>query len=287
MLKKPVILFSSCSNLQGFYFPHQLTTSPSSHRSSPRSRNPANLTTLRKQQCRRYAKVCDERPHVDDTQWPDLPSSPSVPSPYQIFKLKKGAPYSKRRFYELVKLYHPDHHDHESSSRHTSFLSYTEKLERYRLIVAANDILSCPSKRSAYDKYGAGWNGKPEIGAIKYNWNEAAGAGWSGFDANSSPAQNATWEDWEKWYQRGSKGKQEPRYFSNGSFVALIVIVAALGGIGQATRVGEHKRTFLEQIEVVHDDCSRDLQQRMKDSHDFGTKDQRIQSFLKNRDPAN
>ena len=85
--------------------------------------------------------------------------SPTIPTPYQIFGQKKDSPYSKRKFYELVKLYHPDRHDYGSSG---NLPSYTTKLERYRLIVAANDILSNPVKRAAYDRYGSGWNGQPD-----------------------------------------------------------------------------------------------------------------------------
>ena len=222
---------------------------------------------------------------ADDLRWPDLSPGTAIPTPYQIFRQKKSAPYSKRRFYELVKLYHPDRHAHGEDSSSPNNCSHAVKLERYRLIVAANNILSDPVKRYAYEKYGAGWNGHPEVGGLKNNWGQASGTGWSGFDHNSSPAQNATWEDWEKWYQRDAKGKQEPLYFSNGGFLSLIAIVAALGGIGQVTRVGDHSRTFLEQIEGVHDDCSKDLRRRKKESQGFGNKDERIQSFLKMRDP--
>lgn len=83
-------------------------------------------------------------------------------SPYAIPDLQseEGSSYSKRRFYELVKLYHPDRHNHDIS---TYGLSYATKLEKNRLVVAANEILSDPVKGSAYDCYGAGWNAAPDI----------------------------------------------------------------------------------------------------------------------------
>ena len=61
------------------------------------------------------------------------------PTPYQIFEMKTNGVYSKARFYELVKVYHPDRGNgkDEALPRHI-------KMERYRLIVAANHILADP-----------------------------------------------------------------------------------------------------------------------------------------------
>ena len=161
-------------------------------------------------------------------------------------------------------------------------------MQRYRLIVAANEILSDPEKRKAYDRYGAGWHGRSGSDFSIHNWSHKTGTRWSGFDHNTSPSHCATWEDWEKWYQRenGAKGKQEPVYFSNGGFLSLIVIVLALSGFGQATRVGDYSRTFLVQIEAVHGDCSNNIQTRRKESQNFGNKDERLQSFLRSREES-
>jgi len=216
-------------------------------------------------------------------RWPEVTSANAIPSPYQIFNQKKGSPYSKRRFYELVKLYHPDRHDHESS---TDGLTYAMKLERYRLVVAANDILSDPVKRGAYDCYGAGWNGQPEVTGPRdtAEWGNGNGRGWSG--GPGGPSQNATWEDWERWYQRDAKGTQEPRFISNSAFVGLIITFAALGGVGQATRVGNYSMSFIEQRDALHDNISKDLTRRRKETTTgFGSREERIHSFLKQRDP--
>lgn len=287
MLRKPNILLSSYGSLQTLYGPHHpcAATSPPPSRSQE-CRTVNRPCRRRRPQWRGYADVRSSKAASDDLQWPDLPSATSLPTPYQIFQQKRGAPYSKRRFYELVKLYHPDRHALEHDPSSPGFLSPAVRLERYRLVVAANNILSDPAKRGAYDRYGAGWNGQPELGAPKHNWSQATGTGWSGFQDNASPAQNATWEDWERWYRRDAKGKQEPLYFSNSAFVSLIAIFAALAAIGQATRVGDYSRTFLEQIEAVHEDCSKDIQRRRKESHTFTNKDERLQSFLRNRDAS-
>ena len=220
-------------------------------------------------------------------RWPEMTSANTIPTPYQIFNQKKGSHYSKKRFYELVKLYHPDRHDLDTSN---DGLSYATKLERYRLVVAANDILSDPIKRGAYDTYGAGWNGHPDVTRPRdasdstASWGGSSGRGWSG--GPSGPSQNATWEDWERWYQRDAKGPQEPRFVSNSAFVGLIVIFAALGGIGQATRVGNYSMSFLEQRDALHDNISKDLiRRRTETTTAYGSREERIHSFLKQRDP--
>ncbi|CZR57545.1 related to J domain-containing protein 1 [Phialocephala subalpina] len=273
MFKKSGILLS-CNNL------HSLQTSST----SKTSLHPSSGA----QQCRSYAMVSDghSRHNHGKHRWPEVSSANSVPTPYQIFGQRKGSPYSKKRFYELVKQYHPDRHDLEPSQKG---LSYATKLERYRLVVAANNILSDPVKRGAYDCYGAGWNGSPDVvgprdSSEATTWGTYSGRGWGG--GPGGPSQNATWEDWEKWYQRDAKGPQEPRFVSNSAFVALIMIFATLGGIGQATRAGSHGVSFIEQRDALHDSISKDLMRRRKETTTvYGSREERIHSFLKQRDP--
>lgn len=287
MLKKSSILLS----YGGIPFPH---LSPATfHTSLCLSQTPTTRWTRQSQyaQLRKYAVVSNghSRHQHGSLRWPEVSRANAIPSPYQIFNQKKGSPYSKQRFYELVKMYHPDKHSHEDSP--ASDLPYATKLERYRLVVAANDILSDPIKRGAYDLYGAGWNGQPEVSGPRDagdpssgDWRSDTGRGW-GHNPNG-PSQNATWEDWERWYQRDAKGPQSPTYFSNSAFVGLIFLFAALGGIGQATRVGNYSVSFLEQQDALHNEMSRDLIRRRKEAAAFeGDKQERIHHFLKQRDP--
>lgn len=213
-----------------------------------------------------------------------------MPTPYQIFHQKKTDPYSKRRFYELVKQYHPDRHGHDNHSPGKPPLPQAMMIDRYRLVVAANDILSHPAKRKAYDECGAGWDGRPEARFRRDQWSYDSDGHWTGFeDNNTSPFRNATWEDWEKWYQRNDKGKkqsQAPVYFSNGGFLSLIAILACLGGIGQATRMSDHSVSYLKKLESTHADCSQDAQSRKEQAQGYGNLDRRVQSFLKAREKA-
>lgn len=222
----------------------------------------------------------------ENLPWPEVTTANAIPTPYQIFNQRKGSPYSKHRFFELVKLYHPDRHRIDGVS---DGVPYSTKLERYRLIIAANEILSDPVKREAYDRYGAGWNGQPGVmepvnasGRANY-WSSYAGKGWG--EGRGGPFQNATWEDWEKWYARNEKAEQSPTLFSNGTFVALIVIFAALGGIGQATRIGNVSMTFIGRRDMLHDEMSKELGRRRRESNSMGNRDERVHNFLKQRDP--
>lgn len=281
MFKKSGILFS-CNNLHSLQ-----AASPASKTSSLHPA--ASYKAPKKQQCRPYAMVSDGHSIHDHgrLRWPEVTAAKGLPTPYQIFNQKKGSPYSKRRFYELVKLYHPDRHDHDAFD---GGLSDATKLERYRLVVAANDILSDSVKRSAYDCYGAGWNGAPDVVQPRdpadsaADWGNYGGRGWSG--GPGGPSQNATWEDWERWYQRDAKGPQEPTYVSNSAFVGLIVTFALVGGIGQATRAGNSAINFVEKRDNLHKNISKDLVRRRKETTTaYGSREERIESFLRQRDP--
>ena len=290
MLKKPSVVLCSYSKSYGLHSLQPTTScSPNLIPEYKSTDHTFGRYPLQRSSCRSFATVRDEPSRNPDIPWPKLRSATTIPSPYQIFHQKKNAPYSKQRFYELVKLYHPDRYCHGKDDLEHNSLSHTEKIERYRLVVAANDILSHPGKRKAYDECGAGWNGRPDAGTRRHEWSSDANGHWSGFHDNSSPARNATWEDWEKWYQRNDKGEkvpQEPVYFSNEGFLSLIAIIACLGGIGQATRISDQKRSYLKQMETIHSDCRQDARRRMEEAQGYGNKDRRVQSFLTMREQS-
>lgn len=285
MFKKSTVVVSSYSSWHSLYCPQSISINTASNpRNPPHSKIPPKQEQPRRRYHATARSKSSPRGHEDDFPWPELPFATAVPTPYQILYIKRGDPYSKRRFYELAKIYHPDRNGHENNHANTRSLSGAVKMERYRMVVAAHEILSDPAKRNAYDVSGAGWNGRPEHGAPKYDWGQNSETRWSGFDTNDSPFQNATWEDWEKWYQR-DKAKQEPVYFSNGSFLMLVATAVFLGGFGQSIRVGDYSSIFQRQVEMVHDDASKGLRRRKADSTEFGNKDERLDNFLKSRDP--
>jgi curved DNA-binding protein CbpA len=87
--------------------------------------------------------------YTSHARWPPT----NNPTPYDILGTQRGQKYLKAGYYDLVKTYHPDLN--MASSRES--LSKEERVERYRLVVAAHEILSDPKKRAAYDVYGIGW----------------------------------------------------------------------------------------------------------------------------------
>ncbi|KAL0936901.1 DnaJ domain-containing protein [Colletotrichum truncatum] len=213
------------------------------------------------------------------------PSWPTCanPTPYDIFAIEKSAPYTKARFAELVKQYHPDKH-------HATALDALEsktRLERYRLVVLANDILSSPDKRSAYDSWGAGWH-LPETGAedtrdINELYRKADRA-WR--HAPNSPGMNATWEDWEKWNERKNGEKQKPVYMSNASFAALVLAAIAVGTVAQTTRM-ESNSTILAEKRQTHEVNISSALRRQSTAVAGKGREERIERFLRERENLN
>jgi len=195
------------------------------------------------------------------------------PTPYDIFNLARGAPYSKAGFYELVKIYHPDRSHHMA---HHS-MSHTTKLERYHLVVAANEILRDPVKRRAYDLHGAGWGRRPDAQSLYRN----ADRPWRQEPGNA--ANNATWEDWQRWYEERDGKRQEPVFMSNAGFAAIILLFVLVGGWGQATRAGRHSVNIVESRDRRHEGISRDMRQRQSEFAGL-TREGRVESFLRLRE---
>lgn len=291
LLRKPGVLsgcYSTCHIL--LYPSHPSVSSPNFYHTEASSiRNRCPSTAHYPAPSRAFATVRDEQCFAEDIQWPKTEGN-SLPTPYQIFQQKGSDPYSKRRFYELVKIYHPDRHPYNRSNPDGEPLAHAIMVERYRLVVAANDILSHPDKRRAYDKSGAGWDGRPERRARWDYWSYDSGGHWSGFaDNDSSPFRNATWEDWERWYQR-NEGKerkpQQPVYLSNGSFLSLVAIMACLGGIGQATRIGDQEISYIKKVESINSECTQNVRTRMEKAQGYTDKDTRVSSFMKAREES-
>ncbi|KAJ9665981.1 hypothetical protein H2201_003892 [Coniosporium apollinis] len=273
IIKKPGILLSSCNTFTHLW-----------HSTPPQSRT--SLSTLSKYQSRGYATVVENPSdhNKDDGHWPQCKPGHQHPTPYQILGCRRGHAYSKSRFYELVKLYHPDRQTGDGGSlahTHPSIrhIPHAIRLERYRLIVAAHTILSDPIRRSAYDSWGAGWGGHPEVPSSNDGYGRPASWGMG-----QSPMHCATWEDWERWYQRNDEKPQEPLYLSNGVFISFVAMLAILGGVGQATRVGNFSTSMLEQRNAAHHLASQELV-RARSETIGGTKEDRIANFLRHKDP--
>ncbi|KAM0324906.1 hypothetical protein ACHAQA_007872 [Verticillium albo-atrum] len=217
--------------------------------------------------------------HQPVHRWPSHPH----PTPYDIFAIDKTTPYTKARFYELVKLYHPDTNPREGG--HTAPPGHTGlppavRLERYRLVVLANTILSDPERRHAYDSHGAGWalDRRPAHEKAR-----AADRHWRTKPGNA--ANNATWEDWERWHaeRAGEPKPQQPLFMSNTHFVALILAAIAIGSAMQASRAGESAAHVVEQRGLQEIAINEALRRQGRETAGKG-REERIEKFLRERD---
>ncbi|TIA03197.1 hypothetical protein D6C82_02079 [Aureobasidium pullulans] len=223
-------------------------------------------------------------PSSNDMPWPKAPKGHSHPTPYQILSTTEAEPYSKRRFYELVKLYHPDSGACEKHHHHHN-VPQTLRLERYRLVVAAHTILSDPDKRKMYDGFGAGWSGVPSTVGGKPGAGAPAGpfSGWR-HHGDSDIWGNATWEDWERFYQRrDGVAHQTPRYLSNGNFILCVILLAMIGASLNLSRAETEGDKVVAARDLVHDRASKELR-RVRQMSENRPKEERIQFFLRQRE---
>ena len=260
---------------------HSISTSPRK-KLKPDSRLPT--------QKRPYADVKSNQGYEfrDSMNWPCRKNTPWTPSPYDIFELERNAVYSKHKFYELVKMYHPD-----MNGNLTCKLTQVERLERYRLVVQAHEILSDPEKRRAYDACGAGWRASRTATRYTKGYTSSDGKPYGfGPDHDSSIFQNATWEDWEKWYRRheqptGSKQAYSGTYAHPNAFASFVILLAILSGVLQATRAGQFSGSLEEKAKAFTEETSRFLSSRANhfEENQIGAEG-RIKHFLEKRDPS-
>ncbi|OAX81986.1 hypothetical protein ACJ72_03662 [Emergomyces africanus] len=275
MLKKPT-LSCCCGGLHLFRHRPVASGLQSTSASHAHQKQPSIL------RCgKRFAHVHSSYPVGSevDLSWPATPTF----SPYDIFKQSKTEPYSKRRYYDLVKVYHPDLQNKD----HPLFKSISEpiRLHRYRLIVAAHEILSDPAKRDAYDRYGHGWDHRSELFAEKKarNLDVRYGRDMGGDD---SIYRNATWEDWERWHRRHEPNQSQASTVSHGTFASFLVLLMLFGGVGQAVSIGNYSSYVEERAREADEKCAKFLHGRRQQTiSQMNSLDARLQSFLIRRDP--
>jgi len=230
------------------------------------------------QQRRLYASVHEDSPVTQkrggNSDLPRWPTSAN-PTPYEILGLARDDPYSKARYFQLAKLYHPDRRQHTANDG----IPHLTKLERYRLVVVANEILSNPQKKRMYDLYGIGW-GKQTDSQTRHREADRA---WRQEPGN--PSMNATWEDWERWHQKrdGTGEKQEQVFTTNIGFMAIISAFLIVGTWSQMTRAGTNSTTFLEMQDQQHAVLSKELRERRSQRIALD-REGRVENFLRQRE---
>jgi curved DNA-binding protein CbpA len=276
--RKSSILFSSYANLSPLWYTHASASAPQSPSSC---RHTFTRPRVARQRCN-YAQHSDAPAYRDDAEllkWPDAQKPHKTPTPYQILRCRRGDAYTKQRFYALVKLYHPDR-CHASAA--ISHLPLHVRLERYRMLVTAHDILSDIEKRKAYDAWGHGWAGHHNTPtAPRHNDWDYDPRRWS-----TDPRNNATWEDWERWHYANDGGKETDArtiQMSNFTFMALIFAFVSIGGVVQGTRFNTFHDSVVERRDQLHREASMEYR-RSRNATKSGDKDERIKTFLEHRE---
>lgn len=278
--KKPSLLLSSytlCSSSSTGSSPRQ-SCRHTFTRPRHQHQHDRHLQQQQLEQRRSYAHHHD----ADLLTWPEPQRPHKTPTPYQILQCRKGDAYTKHRFYALVKLYHPDR-GHLSPA--IAQLPLHVRLERYRMLVAAHDILSDAEKRKAYDAWGHGWAGHHHTPAASQH-NE-----WH-YDARrwtTDPRTNATWEDWERWHYENSGAKDSSNartiQMSNFTFMALLFAFVSIGGVVQGTRFTTFNNSVIERRDQIHREASMEYRRsRNATLSASGDRDERIRTFLEHRE---
>ena len=271
MLKKSNVL--CCGGLQ------LLNSSPPSSSPSAGGREGLLPRSSLSSQLGRWRQLATAHGNLsDDLSWP----ATTPFTPYDIFKQKPDAPYSKARYYELVKVYHPDRpcNDHPLCKDITQEV----RMHRYHLVVAAHEILSDPMKRAAFDQFGVGWSYR--TGATQ----DTSPPSWmrENMRQRGPIYANATWEDWERFYneQNGKQPSAETRV-DHRTFARLIILLALLGGTVQLSMIGRYNTGYEQRIRDVNEKSARFLTGRQRDTVDQpGSNETRVKQFLMRRDPS-
>ncbi|PYH77032.1 hypothetical protein BO82DRAFT_386854 [Aspergillus uvarum CBS 121591] len=266
----------------------------------------------RRHRSQRYAtSSTNSNLNSHDLTWPTTPTF----TPYDLFHLDQKAPYTKTRYYELVKIYHPDrslpssggggggggssssssnhHHHHHHHHQHPLLQNLTPevRLQRYHLLVAAHELLSDPARRAAYDQFGTGWNvhrpDRHHTAAGEHPENEVPPWARPGSKDYGPIFANATWEDWERWHNR-HQGRQQ-HMVDNRTFISFVVLLTLLGGALQASWISQLSSGYEERLWEVTEQSERFLNGRREKSvvaeRGKGL-EEKVQRFLLDRDPT-
>jgi curved DNA-binding protein CbpA len=196
----------------------------------------------------------------DDLRWPKS----SNPSPYEIFGLPPTASAAdiKKRYYELAKRYHPD-------SRATSAQVEQERIQRFRQVVQANELLSAARSRRLYDQQGFGWG--------DMNVNDIMGdpVHWRGnYEGRYRDTRRPNGDN---------SHKAQPYYTSNANFAGGIIVIVVLVAVIQLSRIQSNAQKASERRRIVHEQASLNLRDARINAKTSGRQDM-IEAFQQRRD---
>ena len=150
------------------------------------------------------------------------PTHLANPTPYQLFHLPTNASQAeiKARYYDLVRVMHPDRHfslSSDESRRQTAINGSQDKgkaklddaQQQFREIVAAYELLRDVRKRRLYDAMGVGWGSGSGTGSSPFSakgeWNGSGAPAWWG---RRGPRTQQEWELFHAWSNHVRRSNQ-------------------------------------------------------------------------------
>lgn len=208
----------------------------------------------------------------DDVSWP----TSANPTPYEILGLPRNASPEevKRRYYRLAKQYHPDTH-YSTLDRGAE----QERLDRFRQIVQANELLSAARKRRLYDSYGYGW-GEMNVNDIMADPTHWQGR-YEGRYATAKGGPRPRSATFEEGFFQGFRA--EPYYTSNANFIGGVIVVTVLLGVIQFSHARKGAEKALEKRREIQEQAALNLRDARRKARRSGRRDM-FDEFQRRRD---
>jgi curved DNA-binding protein CbpA len=155
-----------------------------------------------------------------------------------------------------------------------------ERLQRFRQVVQANELLCSARTRSIYDKEGHGWR---DVGV-----NDIMGdpAHWKGnyegrFRSSGTTRGQAPGGTFDGFFDGNNRA--QPYYTSNANFAGGIIVIMVLLGVLQFSHIHNSTQRAMKQRRAVHAQASLNLRDARSHARDSGRRDM-IEAFQHRRD---
>lgn len=156
-----------------------------------------------------------------------LPSNPKA-TPFEIFSLPSSATPKeiKSRYYELVRIYHPDKSSTEDTQKRT---------KDFQAIVKAYELLSDTKKKQLYINTGTGWSDsfgdtpqsrwQADMEFVRQNYGQRRSSQFNNGYRPPHSKRSGGWDGEFYWstYHHPANGKHQPIYGSNGAFISGLI----------------------------------------------------------------
>ena len=156
-----------------------------------------------------------------------LPSNPKA-TPFEIFSLPSSATPKqiKSRYYELVRIYHPDKAPTQDAQKRT---------KDFQMIVKAYELLSDAKKKQLYVDTGSGWSDpfgdtqkskwQSDMDFVRKHYGHRRSSQSSDSYKPPFSKRSGGWDGEFYWsaYHHPAHGKHKPVYGSNGVFISGLI----------------------------------------------------------------